>query len=1228
MILCWSDLSFILNFLWASNPSLCLLIKSALATKCSICNLEFATDRDLRYHNRECKNNDPPKGSESRATKELRNCKISSSKHKKPSKNAFNSTVHNPSRIDKPPAASVPVQIHSADITGESKGKEGLPSKPDDCPAATPNHHSNRDTNALPTLERDQKDSLRLPKSSDPIWPHYDAELRAALPLVFNKSVFNTKSPEDLTRKFDNWLYSFFQEKCGTVEKPATLKASFTPRPHKGLARLREDKRRIRRIIRTMKRAGLQDTPEWKMLKVEARVVMRKHNRLRTALYRAAKHKKSNRSTRHFKKDPFGYTKNLFNPSTASGDPSFSKESAQEYFVPLYRDEHRDYTYHKLPEMTRPNPPKHPFNMKVPSLAELHKVIWKKKNGAAPGLNKLPYLIYKKCPSIVYFLHLIIKKVWNSTEIPDDWAMAYISLIAKTLNLDQPSEFRPIAVGDSAGKIFFSIVADRLQDFMINNDYIKRSIQKGFLSGVAGCIEHPFTLYEALRDAFENTRSICSIWIDLANAFGSVRHNLIQFALEWYHVPKPIQLLILKYYDKLCAKIVTKNWSSMFFLFDIGCFQGCVLSAILFDCVFNLLLDYLRPLERLGYTIKSTLIKVTDKAYADDLNLTAGTARDCQKLIDRTDTWLDWTQTMKAKPAKCVSLAYRQFKPESNRMGFTPLTKNIYSPYDPLLTISGKPVRFIWNREEEKFQNKHFKFLGRWISVHINELEVQQYIESQFLHFMSLIDKDPVNSLMKLWMYQFGVLGRFSWSFMSQDHLPLSLALKLDRTTNRYLKSWCGLFKSADLGVLYRPRDRFGLGLTKTSAHFKKMGIIKCLILKNSDDLNVRELYNRRATREQALSVWRATQEAKITEETVAYQKRFPGQTNRLGLGNGLYDNSPSIATHREKCSQALKASEFEKYWSHSHTLSMQSIWSVWFQNTHPLDFSWNTIIHGPGKQIISFLLNATINTLPSPYLRRLMGYRTNSKCKLCKDKNCNVSHILSGCREALISKRYTWRHDSVLLTIYPAIRTYLDNHNSKKVTTITIPPISHSFTSSNPKLSAKPKTFSHHLLSVANDWKVMVDSHHEKLVFPPEIFSTNLRPDILIWSPSAKKVLIVELTVGCEENIEAAYVRKTNRYTELMTSINDSTDWHATIFPIEVGARGFVGRSTSYFCRKIGFTSQSASKLCKSLSLVAARCSHNLWLHRENRVWTPGPLLTPSTPDTKSSGVGLARHA
>ena len=108
-----------------------------------------------------------------------------------------------------------------------------------------------------------------------------------------------------------------------------------------------------------------------------------------------------------------------------------------------------------------------------------------------------------------------------------------------------------------------------------------------------GCIEHTFALLEALKDAKDSYRQIIIAWLDLANAYGSVRHNLIQFALNWYHIPKPIQAIIFDYYEKLCAMVTANNWSTGFFLFDIGLFQGCVLSTILFDCVFQLLLDFL-----------------------------------------------------------------------------------------------------------------------------------------------------------------------------------------------------------------------------------------------------------------------------------------------------------------------------------------------------------------------------------------------------------------------------------------------------------------------------------------------------------------------------------------------------------------------------------------------------------------------------------------------------------
>ena len=95
--------------------------------------------------------------------------------------------------------------------------------------------------------------------------------------------------------------------------------------------------------------------------------------------------------------------------------------------------------------------------------------------------------------------------------------------------------------------------------FFVFYDFIQRMIQKGFIKGVCGCIDHTFSLWEALKHALRCKRSLCTSWIDLRNAYGSVRHNMIQFALNWYHVPVGIQELIFNYYELLRAQVTTSD---------------------------------------------------------------------------------------------------------------------------------------------------------------------------------------------------------------------------------------------------------------------------------------------------------------------------------------------------------------------------------------------------------------------------------------------------------------------------------------------------------------------------------------------------------------------------------------------------------------------------------------------------------------------------------------------
>ena len=94
------------------------------------------------------------------------------------------------------------------------------------------------------------------------------------------------------------------------------------------------------------------------------------------------------------------------------------------------------------------------------------------------------------------------------------------------------------------GKILLSAIAWRSLFYMRNNGYYDISVQKCFVEELAGCAEHTTMLAELLRNTKENARQIRICWTDLENAFGSLRHDLIQFALSWYHFPLKLRSFV------------------------------------------------------------------------------------------------------------------------------------------------------------------------------------------------------------------------------------------------------------------------------------------------------------------------------------------------------------------------------------------------------------------------------------------------------------------------------------------------------------------------------------------------------------------------------------------------------------------------------------------------------------------------------------------------------------
>ena len=348
------------------------------------------------------------------------------------------------------------------------------------------------------------------------------------------------------------------------------------------------------------------------------------------------------------------------------------------------------------------------------------------------------------------------------------------------------------------------------------------------------------------------------------------------------------------------------------------------------------------------------------------------------------------------------------------------------------------------------------------------------------------VDASGVHGFCKLFIYEFFVVRRVSWQFLVHD-LCLTFAVELDKVS--ILKRWAGLYRSADIGCLFRLRKDLGLHLTSFTFHFKHLQLVRCCLLKNSHDPVVAGAFALRAARESSFSrTWSASQQLETLGPLVEHEVRFGGQQGREGLGAGRYFANPTFRDSRLLLTKTLLAESEKALVEHSSSLVRQGVWTHWA--VKPFDFSWPNLISGPGPKLLSFVLNSMINSVRTPDMLKLWGYKSTADCPLCQAPICTLHHELVGCKVACDQGRYSWRHDSVLCHIEIAFEGLL-----LRVKTRTRPAvIAAAFSSSFVRAGARPLSSSNtppsSLLDGASDWSMSVDYQHKRAVFSPQNLS------------------------------------------------------------------------------------------------------------------------------------------
>jgi exonuclease III len=267
---------------------------------------------------------------------------------------------------------------------------------------------------------------------------------------------------------------------------------------------------------------------------------------------------------------------------------------------------------------------------------ELDKVITNLRTGKAYGLDLITNEMLKKAVTSVWKPLLRLLNMCMYSEIyPEEWCQGYIIPIYKSGSKSEPANYRPITISSCLGKVFSSILNNRICSFLEDNN-IMSNVQIGFLKGHRTS-DHVLLL-KAVIDAYKRRRKhIYSCFVDFTSAFDNVWHTGLVYKLRKSGISSKIISVLQSMYKNVQSCIRRENYVSDKFKCEKGTRQGCNLSPALFKI-------YLNDLQDIFNNKDCDSVKVGQQPlgclmYADDVLLLSQSAKGLQNSLDKLNIY-------------------------------------------------------------------------------------------------------------------------------------------------------------------------------------------------------------------------------------------------------------------------------------------------------------------------------------------------------------------------------------------------------------------------------------------------------------------------------------------------------------------------------------------------------------------------------------------------------------
>ena len=192
--------------------------------------------------------------------------------------------------------------------------------------------------------------------------------------------------------------------------------------------------------------------------------------------------------------------------------------------------------------------------------------------------------------SAFHILGPIFEKLLNiildSGVLPEVWSVGMIKPIYKQKGeKSNPENYRPITLVSCVGKLFTSILSNRLYTYVESNNVFTNT-QAGFRKGYS-TTDNIFILYSRIEMLNYRKKKLFCAFIDLKQAFDTVWRDGLWWKMVNCNINGKCLTLIKNMYSNIKSCLVVNGEKTEFFTCNIGLRQGENLSPFLFSVYLN-----------------------------------------------------------------------------------------------------------------------------------------------------------------------------------------------------------------------------------------------------------------------------------------------------------------------------------------------------------------------------------------------------------------------------------------------------------------------------------------------------------------------------------------------------------------------------------------------------------------------------------------------------------------